>query len=176
MTRASTKIAVSSCLLGNPVRYDGTDRRNSLICNHLAKQFEIIAICPEVEAGLGLPRPPVRLTGNPKQPLALGVEDTSLDVTTALTSFANSWLAQAKTISGLILKSRSPSCGLRDTPVFDPSGKIQSRGPGLFSQIITQHYPQLPIDDEHGIAEPERCTIFIYKVQQYAARQNLLKF
>ena len=176
MTRSRPQIAISSCLLGNPVRYDGTDKCNDFICDHLAKQFEIIAICPEVEAGLGVPRPPVRLTGNPKQPLALGVEDASLDVTATLTSFANSWLTQAKTISGLILKSHSPSCGFRDTPVFDPYGKIQSRGPGLFSQIIIQHYPQLPMDDEAGIAEPGRCAIFITKVQQYAANQNPFKF
>lgn len=175
MIHSKPKIAVSSCLLGNPVRYDGTDKFNSLICDHLAKQFEVIAICPEVEAGLGVPRPPVRLTGNPKQPLALGIEDASLNVTAALTLFANSWLAQAKIVSGLILKSRSPSCGLRDTPVFDQYGEVQSRGSGLFSQIITRHYPQLPMDDEAGIAEPERCAIFIHQVQQYA-QQNLLKF
>ncbi len=164
------RIAVSSCLLGNPVRYDGTDKFNDLICNHLAKQFELVAICPEVDAGLGIPRPPVRLTGNPRQPLALGVEDVHLDVTSALTRFTRSWLTQAKAISGLILKSRSPSCGLWDTPVFDPHGEIQSRGPGLFSRIVIQHHPQLPMDDEIRLADPRHCAIFIRRVQQYAAR------
>jgi len=172
MTDFRPRIAVSSCLLGNPVRYDGTDKFNGLICKQLAKQFELVAICPEVDAGLGLPRPPVRLTGNPRQPLALGVEDATLDVTTTLTRFTLSWLAQAKNISGLILKSRSPSCGLRDTPVFDPDGEIQSRGPGLFSQIVIQHCPQLPMDDEIRLADPRHCATFIHRVQQYAARQT----
>jgi len=170
MTNFRPRIAVSSCLLGNPVRYDGTDKFNDLICNQFAKQFKLVAICPEVDAGLGLPRPPVRLTGNPRQPLALGVEDATLDVTATLTRFAHSWLAQAKTISGLILKSGSPSCGLWDTPIFDPDGKIQSRGPGLFSRIVIQHYPQLPVDDETRLAEPRHCATFIRRVQQYAAR------
>lgn len=162
------RIAVSSCLLGNPVRYDGTDRFSEAICTHLARQFEIVAVCPEVEAGLGTPRPPVRLTGNPRHPLALGVEDASLDVTAALLRFSDSWLAQAKTLSGVVLKSRSPSCGLRDTPVFDRHGAIQSSGAGLFTRVLTRHYPQLPVDDEVGIADAKRRNAFINRVEQYA--------
>jgi uncharacterized protein YbbK (DUF523 family) len=160
-------IAVSGCLLGNPVRYDGTDKYNNLICTDLSTQFELIAICPEADAGLGIPRPPVRLTGDPQQPLALGVEDSTLDVTTALTSFAHKWLSQTKNISGVILKSHSPSCGLWDTPVFDQHGKIISRGPGLFARVLIQHYPQLPVIDEAGIAGSKQRDVFINKVKLY---------
>ena len=167
MSNTKPLIAVSSCLLGNPVRYDGTDKYNDLIHTDLFAQFEIIAICPEVDAGLSTPRPPVRLTGNPQQPLALGIEDPKLDVTAALTSFTNKWLAQASNISGVIVKSRSPSCGLWDTPVFDYNGQIQNRGSGLFTQKLIQHYPQLPVIDEAGIADPKQRDIFINQVQQH---------
>ena len=166
------RIAVSSCLLGNPVRYDGTDRLNESIRNHLSRHFEIVALCPEVEAGLGTPRPPVRLTGSPQHPLALGVEDASLDITAALMHFSDGWLAQAKSLSGLILKSRSPSCGLRDTPVFDRHGAIQSHGAGLFTRRVTRHYPQLPVDDEIGIADAKHRNAFINRVEQYALQRH----
>jgi len=161
-------IAVSSCLLGNPVRYDGTDKYNNLICTDLSKQFEMLAICPEADAGLGTPRPPVRLTGNPQQPSALGVNDPELNVTTALSSFANEWLSQTKGVSGVILKSRSPSCGLWDTPVFDQHGQIISRGPGLFTRALTQYYPQLPVIDETEITNPKQLNKFINAVKQYS--------
>jgi len=162
------QIAVSGCLLGEAVRYDGTDKYNDLICTHLSKQFEMISLCPEVGAGLDTPRPPVRLTGDPQRPLALGVEDPGLDVTFALESFTHEWCSQAKNISGLILKSRSPSCGLWDTPVVDGQGHLQSSGPGLFSRIVARHYPLLPVEDENGIADPKRLDSFISSVKLYA--------
>ncbi|MFC1602068.1 DUF523 domain-containing protein [Pseudomonadota bacterium] len=160
-------IAVSGCLLGNPVRYDGTDKYNELICKHLSKQFEVIAVCPEADAGLGTPRPPIQLTGDPQQPLAVGVEDPALDVTAALTSFASAWVSQADNISGVILKSRSPSCGLWDTPVYNQQGQVQSNGSGLFARILTQYYPQLPVIDETEITQPKQLENFINRVKQY---------
>ncbi len=165
MAGIKPRLAVSSCLLGNPVRYDGTDKYNLFICEHLAKQFELIAVCPEADAGLGTPRPPVRLTGNPQEPLALGIEDSKLNITPILTSFAYEWLSQAKNISGIVLKSRSPSCGLSDTPVFDQHEQIQNLGSGLFTQILIKHYPQLPVIDEIGIKDPKQRNTFISRVK-----------
>jgi len=162
-------IAVSGCLLGNPVRYDGTDKYNEVICKQLAKQFEVIAICPEVDAGLETPRPSIRLTGDPQQPLALGVDDPELDVTATLTCFASIWVSQAENISGVILKSRSPSCGLNDTPVYDQQAQVQSRGPGLFTRILIQHYPQLPVIDDEEITNPKKLNDFISRVKQYSS-------
>jgi len=165
------RIAVSSCLLGNPVRYDGSDKYHAFICEYLAQQFELIAVCPEV--GLGTPRPPVRLTGNAQQILALGVEDPKLDVTAALISFAHEWLSQAKNIDGIILKSRSPSCGLSDTPIFDQQGQIQRQGSGLFTQILIQCYPQLPVIDEIGITDPKQRDAFISKIKNLPPSEHL---
>ncbi len=159
------RIAVSSCLLGHPVRYDGTDKYHPFICQHLAKQFELIAVCPEVDAGLSTPRPPVRLTGNSQQPLALGIEDAKLNVTSMLTSFACEWLSQAKNIAGIIVKSRSPSCGLSDTPIFDQHGQIKNHSAGLFTQMLIQRYPQLPVIDEISITDPKQRDAFISKVK-----------
>ncbi len=169
MSRSRPRVAVSSCLLGDPVRYDGTDRFNEIICNHLARRFELVAVCPEVGAGLGTPRPPVRLTGDPGRPLALGVEDAGLDVTAALRRFSGDWLIRTEGLSGLILKSRSPSCGLRDTPVFDRCGAVRSRGAGLFTREVLRRYPRLPVEDEAGLLDVECRNAFINSVEQYGA-------
>lgn len=167
------KIGVSGCLLGEAVRYDGTDKRDDLICSGLSSRFELIPVCPEVGAGLGVPRPPVRLVGDPGHILALGLEDPGLDVTRALESFSRAWLCQSRGICGFILKSRSPSCGLRDTPVFDKTGHIRAEGPGIFAGMLMAHDGLLPVEDETGIRDPARGGSFLARVEIYNAWQHL---
>ena len=167
------RIGISSCLLGQPVRYDGTDKRDDFICRTLSNQFELNPLCPEVSAGLGAPRPPVKLVGDIKHPQALGVEDATLNVTEALETFSHAWLHQPETISGYILKSRSPSCGLWDTPIFDGASDIQTKGAGIFARILTEHDPLLPVEDETGINNPARRKNFITRVECYNAWQHL---
>ncbi|VAX10262.1 Uncharacterized protein YbbK [hydrothermal vent metagenome] len=149
------------------MRYDGTDKCDDFICNTLIDHFDLIPVCPEVGAGLGTPRPPVRLVGNPEYPQALGVDDADLNVTAALEAFAKRWLEQLENISGLILKARSPSCGLRDTPVFDHDGDIQVLEAGLFTRILMSHAPLLPMVDEVDINNLERRADFIAGVKAY---------
>lgn len=169
------RIGVSSCLLGEPVRYDGKDKRNAFICNRLSDYFEFVPICPEVSAGLGTPRPPVRLVGDPKRPQALGIEkgNTNLNITAALEAFSRSWLTKSEVISGFILKSRSPSCGLWDTPIFDSAGNLAAKGAGIFARILMEHNHLLPVENETGINDPERRGNFITRVKIYQAWQQL---
>jgi uncharacterized protein YbbK (DUF523 family) len=161
------RIGISACLLGEPVRYDGGHKRDPFICEELARHFEFVPICPEAAAGLGVPRPPVQLVGDPARPRALGREDASLDVTQALEAFSHAWLQQLEGISGFIVKSRSPSCGLHDTPLFDSEGNIQGSGAGIFTRLLTELKPQLPVEDENGIHDPVRRERFLAQVSGY---------
>ena len=163
-------IAVSSCLLGNRVRYDGGDKRSALICEQLARDFDLIPICPEADAGLTVPRPPVQLVGDPEWPRALGVENASLDVTEVLESFANKRIAELAEISGFICKARSPSCGFGTTPVYDPAGEIREIASGIFMRMLQQSYPQLPLIDEEGIDNPEQRRQFLQRVREQSLR------
>lgn len=160
-------IGVSSCLLGEPVRYDGGHKRHALICEELARRFELVGVCPEAEAGLGVPRPPVMLVGDPIHPRALGVEDRGLDVTARLEAFAQDWARRHDDIAGLLLKSRSPSCGISDVPVFDSAGQAQAHGPGIFARVLRQQYPSLPMEDEAGIEDPVRRQQFVERVSAH---------
>jgi uncharacterized protein YbbK (DUF523 family) len=168
VTRSSKlKIGISACLLGEPVRYDGGHRRDAFICEGLDQRFEFIPFCPEAAAGLGVPRPPVQLVDSAGQLRALGVTDPSLDVTHALESFSHDWLKRLPDVSGFILKSRSPSCGITDTPLFDADGVELAKGAGLFTRMLRSRYPQMPVEDEVGIHDPVRRERFFAQVHGY---------
>jgi uncharacterized protein YbbK (DUF523 family) len=162
------RVGISACLLGEPVRYDGGHKRDACIIDTLSDCFEWLPVCPEAGAGLGVPRPPVRLVTGPNGLQVLGVDDPALDVTDALKSFSQDWFEGLSDISGFILKSRSPSCGLYDTPCFDPQGMERSQGGGLFARLLIERYPRLPLEDENGIHDSQRRQAFIDRVLAYA--------
>jgi uncharacterized protein YbbK (DUF523 family) len=162
------RIGVSSCLLGRQVRYDGADKRDPFISEILDSHFDLVAICPEADAGLGIPRPPLNLVGNPQRPRALGRDDPTLDVTNRLESFARQALPALKSLSGFICKARSPSCALGTVPIYDPEGRRPMwAGDGIFIRILRAHYPDMPVVDESDIADPERCESFLRAVLAY---------
>lgn len=163
------RIGVSACLLGERVRYDGNHKRDVLVCDTLSQDFELIPVCPEAEAGLGVPRPPVQLVGDARHPRVRGVENPGLDVTASLEVFCDEWVGRLQGVSGFVLKARSPSCGLIDTPLFDLEGQIQSAGPGVFARILQQRHPQLPVVDENDLHDLELYRAFVVKVRAYRA-------
>ncbi len=149
------------------VRYDGGERRSAEVCDILAAEFRLLPICPESDAGLGVPRPPIELVGPRGALRALGRDDSALDVTATLRGFAEEKISQLQDISGFIGKSRSPSCGLETTPLLDLHRERYADGSGIFVQLLQQHYPRLPLEDELGIADPVRRADFIRRVMAY---------
>jgi len=138
-------VAVSACLLGHAVRYDGKDKYTALIAEALSKHCCLLAVCPEVEMGLGVPREKIQLTQVGNEIRVLKTEDLSVDVTELLVDFANQLMSQYS-LSGLVLQDRSPSCGLGNTKLFSVSGEqIGAESSGLFAATIRQQLPQLPI-------------------------------
>lgn len=147
-------LGVSRCLLGEAVRYDGTSKGSAPVLALIAGRFRVVPVCPEVEAGMPVPRPPIRLVRRGDGVHAQGVEDAGLDPTEALELQAGYRLAGLPALAGFILKSRSPSCGVTDTPVFDPQGEIPLEfGPGLFARRLMERFPGLPVVDEATIAD-----------------------
>ncbi|HQN41807.1 MAG TPA: DUF523 domain-containing protein, partial [Pseudomonadales bacterium] len=109
---ARWRIGVSRCLLGEPVRYDGGHKRNGYVVETLQRHFDLVAFCPELEVGLGVPRPPIRLVRHAQSVRALGVEQPELDVTLPLTRYLDQVRERVAPLVGFILKQGSPSCGL----------------------------------------------------------------
>lgn len=167
------RIGVSACLLGQAVRYDGGDKFIPAITG-LTNEFELVPICPEVEAGLGVPRPPVQLVKKEDQLAALGVQNSELDVTDQLLAFCIESEQLVKTLSGLILKARSPSCGINSTPVLnDGSGEIKT-GSGLFADHLIQNFPEIPLIDEEGFQVGEKRVLFLQRViKHHEKRQEI---
>ena len=165
-------LGVSSCLLGNRVRYDGTHECDPFIVETLGQLFDFVPICPEVAIGMGVPRLPIMLQGEPTQLRAVGVDNPELDVTMALRGYAKDIAPGLRHISGYIFKSRSPSCGVGDVQVHDNSGEPSYLGVGIFAQALTSCWPLLPVTDECRLAQPEARADFLERVYSYRRWQD----
>jgi uncharacterized protein YbbK (DUF523 family)/uncharacterized protein YbgA (DUF1722 family) len=160
-------IGVSRCLLGEDVRYDGGNKRQAWLVNDLARQVEIIPVCPEVAIGLGVPRPPLHLVCTPGGVRALGVSDPRQDVTDDMQRFSVRLLADQPALDGWIFKSGSPSCGVTDVPVVNPDGNSIDTGSGLFAAEIMKALPLLPVADEQELLDPLLRDCFIERMFVY---------
>jgi len=119
------RLAVSSCLLGQAVRYDGRHKRHDWLVGTLGRCVDFIPLCPEVSIGLGIPRQPVHLTGDPEHPRVRAVSDPDRDVTDALQAAGR---AVAATLGGGgRLRFQEPLAELRPVPCQCPDGDRQRR-------------------------------------------------
>lgn len=158
-------VAVSACLMGQRVRYDGNDRYLPAI-EWLTTVLQLIPICPEVGAGLGVPRPPVQLVADNTNPIqARGRDDADLDVTRQLQTFAHASVAQfnAQTLCGYLWKSRSPSCGFGSTPLFDPAGGQIGITSGIQAAHFQRTLPWLSYCEEADLTDRPTALTFVLR-------------
>lgn len=156
-------VGISSCLLGNRVRYDGAHKYHSYIERTLGQYFEFRAFCPEVEAGLGTPRPAVQLREIEQRIRVVGVKDHRLDVTEALQQVGDKQRNWLEGLCGYILKKDSPSCGMERVKVY--RNDIPARGGvGIFADYLQQQFPTLPIEEEGRLGDPGLRENFIQRV------------
>lgn len=160
-------IAISSCIIGQRVRYDGEIKLFNELHQHLQQHFKLLAVCPEVEIGLSVPRPPVQLTGDILQPRMTGRDDPSLDVTDSMRAFCATKPQQLTNICGYVFKSNSPSCGLKNIPVTVDGKIIADNQRGLFAQAILNLWPNLPVCDENDLHTFAQRQQFIARVTHY---------
>ena len=157
------KIGISSCLLGEKVRYDTGHKKNQYIVNVLAQYFQFISFCPEMDIGLGTPRETIRLVDVDNVIKCVGTKTIDLDVTEKLTESAQqqkSWHAQ---LSGYILKKDSPSCGMERVRVY--KGNMPERnGTGVYAKQLIKNFPYLPIEEEGRLGDPIIRENFIQRV------------
>lgn len=154
-------LLISRCILGEPVRYDGRSKPYPSLVNTLSEHCTLIPLCPEVEAGLSTPRPPVQLVLKQNQVVAQGRDDTSLEVTTELQQFSHHYLSQYTTLHGAVLQNRSPSCGVSDTPLYSPQQQLLERRDGLFTEQLRQHNPSLLIRSPEQLNNPAQQSAFV---------------
>lgn len=162
------KIGISSCLLGEAVRFDGGHKRDRFIADILSGCFDYVSICPEMAIGLGVPRPTIRLVGNEEGWRIKGTKDPNLDVTDALQEYGRNKAAEVSDISGYIFKSKSPSCGLFRMKIYNEKGVTQShKGIGAYAQEFTKLQPLLPVEEEGRLNDVALRDNFLTRVYLY---------
>ncbi len=154
-------IGVSQCLLGDAVRYDGQSKGNVIVIKKLNKLFRLIPVCPEVEAGLSIPRAPVQLTGSIENPELIGRDDPTINISDMMQTYCQNKVIDLNNLSGFILKSRSPSCGLNSTPVFINGRCVSETGRGIFAKNLCKTYPELPIIEDSNLENKKLLDNFI---------------
>ncbi len=184
--RGRVAVGISSCLLGELVRYNGEHRQAALLIAELTPHVRWVPVCPEVEVGMGVPREPVRLVegdalragrnvnqdGGRIGPLRmLGVE-SGRDWTESMERFAADCAARLKelAVSGYIFKARSPSCGLREVPIHAADNVPIGKGAGLFAAAVIARFPDLPVAEESDLTDAAACRAFLERVREYGRR------
>ena len=143
------RLGASSCLLGNPVRYDGGHKLDRTLRDTLGRFVETVPVCPEVECGLPVPREAMRLVGDPAAP-RLVTRTGGRDLTDPMLSWARRRMRELERerLCGFVFKSNSPSCGMAGVNVYTEQGRPSHSGRGLFAQALMAHFPHLPVLDE----------------------------
>lgn len=170
------KVAISSCLLGMPVRYDGKDKLDHYLKFTLGRYIKWVPICPEVECGMTIPREPMRLEGTPKAPI-LVTKNSKIDKTKMMNNWINKKLIELKeeNLCGCVFKSRSPSCGIKKVKVYDTKSGSIKFGRGLFADAFIKAFPEIPVEDDEKLYNPETRENFIERIISFKGWRDLIK-
>ncbi len=175
ITNRPIYIGISQCLTNSTVRYDAKNKYNEALINKLSRYFELLAICPEVEAGLSVPRPPVELVKSEHGIKVKGRDDKTLDITDKLVNYSAKKVTTLTTLSGFVFKSYSPSCGLGNTPVYHLNTEVQAYDNGIFVQALLQQYPEMPVADDESLNNDTSIDAFVRAVidwSEYTIQQG----
>ncbi len=159
------KLGISSCLLGENVRYDGGHKLDRFLTDTLGQYVEYVPICPEVGCGLPIPRESMHLEGDPDSPRLMTIR-TKQDMTDRLVQWAKKRVVELEKedLCGFILKSNSPSSGMERIKVYDEKGMSAKKGVGIFARIFMDHFPLLPVEDEGRLHDPTLRENFIERI------------
>jgi uncharacterized protein YbgA (DUF1722 family)/uncharacterized protein YbbK (DUF523 family) len=170
---AKIRIGVSSCLLGNEVRFDGGHKRNEFITDVFGKFVEFVPVCPEVEIGMGTPRESIALRHQDGEVRLVG-NKSGADHTTKMKSYAErrTRALGAEELSGYILKKDSPSCGMERVRVYAENGMPSRTEVGMFAAALMRRYPNLPVEEEGRLSDPKLRENFVERVFAYRRLQD----
>ncbi len=162
---ARPRLGVSSCLLGEPVRFNGGHSRSRFLTDELGPHVDWAPYCPEMEIGLGAPRETLRLTDGGRL-----VSKSGADHTAAVAA-----LPLPAGLDGYVFKAKSPSCAIHGVPRFGENGRpADHRGRGVFAQRVTDRYPLLPVEDEGRLNDPVLREEFTERIFAFARLRELL--
>lgn len=162
------KLGISSCLLGEKVRYDGGHKWDRYITDTLGQYFVWIPVCPEVEYGFPVPREAMHLVGYPDSPRLVTVR-TGIDHTEGILKWVETKLKslEQEDLYGFIFKSKSPSSGIGGVKIYTPDGMPSNKGNGIFGGAFIRRFPLIPVIDDGKLHDPKLRENFIERVFIY---------
>lgn len=174
-SRTPTPVVVlSRCLGVEACRYNGKMIREDFI-HQLSSYVKFRPVCPELELGLGVPRDPIRIVaGDGARTLIQPA--TGRDLTRSMNTFSQAFLTKLKEVDGFVLKSRSPSCGIRDTKIHDADGEtVLERGAGIFAAAVLEHFPDAAVEDEKRLRNRIRREHFLTRLFALARLRRIAR-
>jgi len=167
-TQAPVRIGISSCLLGQNVRFDGGHKRDAFLVGTFGRFVEWVAVCPEVEMGLGTPRETLRLVRRGDD-VRFVMPKSGTDHTDAMRAWAEKRLDQLgrEDLSGYVLKKDSPSCGMERVRLYDENGVPARTGRGAFAEALLRRFPTLPVEEEGRLGDMKLRENFVKRVFAY---------
>ena len=159
------KLGISTCLLGESVRYDGGHRLDRFLTDTLGQYVQYVPVCPEVECGLSIPREAMHLEGDPESP-SLVTSRTKIDYTSKMLRWARKRVTQLdkEDLCGFIFKSKSPSSGMERVKVYNSKGMPEKKGRGIFARVFMDHFPLIPVEEDGRLHDPGLRENFIERI------------
>jgi uncharacterized protein YbgA (DUF1722 family)/uncharacterized protein YbbK (DUF523 family) len=170
------RIGISTCLLGEKVRYDGGHKLDRFLVDTLGKYVEYVPVCPEAECGFGIPREAFHLTGDPDSPRLVTVR-SQIDYTERMTDWAEKRVRdlEKEGLCGFIFKSNSPSSGMERVKVYNEKGVPSKKGVGIFANIFMRHFARIPVEEDGRLHDPGLRENFIERIFTMKRWRDLLR-
>ncbi|MDD5716837.1 MAG: DUF523 domain-containing protein [Sulfuricurvum sp.] len=165
-------LAVSSCLLGEHIRFDGGHKRDRFITDELSAFADFTPFCPE-HLAFGTPRPSVRLV-RIDDALRVQSNKSGEDLTDTLLQSSDSELEKlaSKPLCGIIFKSKSPSCGMKSAKLYLENGYCEGKEDGVFMHICRERFPLLPMEEEGRLEDAWLRENFVMQIFAYDAYER----
>ena len=162
------RVGISSCLLGEAVRFDGGHKRDAFLTETFGRFVEWVPICPEIECGFGTPREAMRLVRTRGEVRLITVK-TAVDLTAEMNGYVRARIPAlaAERLSGYVLKKDSPSCGLERVKIYDRHNVPTKSGRGLFAAALIEQFPHLPVEEEGRLSDAKLRENFVERVFAY---------
>lgn len=160
------RLGISSCLLGNKVRYDGQHKYDIWLVEQLGPYVEYVPVCPEVECGLPVPREAMRLVGSAENPKLITI-NSKIDHTDRMKKYSETRIEKLarEQLCGFVFKSKSPSSGMERVKIYPEKGGAASKtGVGLFAREFMNTFPLLPVEEEGRLHDPTIRENFIERI------------
>ena len=159
------KVGISSCVLGENVRFDSGHKISKFVTKELAPFFEFVPVCPEVGMGMPVPRPTIRLISDQERIALVETKDASIDHTDKMMDYSKSKVAELSSteLCGYIVCAKSPTCGMERVKVYKKGG-AENIGVGLYTQELMKQMPWLPVEEDGRLNDPVLKENFITRI------------